>query len=173
MRARMLTSHLAHPFRVRGIEKNSSPPSLVRNLASQTASLDLGRNGSLSEAFRSLASPITFMTLYGGSRLLRCSCQSADGPATVSALRDLIPDQVAPERFYLEELWWFPKQDYTKSSPMQPWAAPLALMGACNSTYPRRPSLRGSFCAPSLTTTQCKPLTRGGRLWFRPRVRTG
>ena len=45
----------------------------------------------------------TFMTIYGdvelaSPRLLRCPCQSADSPATVSPLRDLIPDHVAPER---------------------------------------------------------------------------
>jgi len=38
-------------------------------------------------------------------RLHRCSCQSAEGPATVSPLRTLIPDYVAPERLYLEARW--------------------------------------------------------------------
>jgi hypothetical protein len=36
------------------------------------------------------------------SRLHRCPCQRTDGPATVSPLRRLIPDRVAPERLYLE-----------------------------------------------------------------------
>ena len=54
--------------------------------------------------------PIQFHTLYGDVELLsprlhRCACQGADGPATVSPLRDLIPDHVAPERLYLEARW--------------------------------------------------------------------
>jgi hypothetical protein len=54
--------------------------------------------------------PVIFMTLYGdvklsGPRLYRCSCQGDDGPATVSPLRALIPDYVAPERLYLEARW--------------------------------------------------------------------
>jgi hypothetical protein len=51
--------------------------------------------------------PINFMTLYGDVRL--CSprlhhyqCQSIEGLNTVSPLRSLIPDHVAPERLYLE-----------------------------------------------------------------------
>ena len=51
-----------------------------------------------------------FRTLYGdvqlaSPRLHRCPCQDGDGPATVSPLRGLIPDQVAPERLYLEARW--------------------------------------------------------------------
>jgi hypothetical protein len=54
--------------------------------------------------------PVIFMTLYGdvklsSPRLHRCPCQGADGPATVSPLRALIPDYVAPERLYLEARW--------------------------------------------------------------------
>jgi hypothetical protein len=54
--------------------------------------------------------PITFRTLYGdvelsSPRLHRCPCQGADGPATVSPLRTLIPDYVAPEQLYLEARW--------------------------------------------------------------------
>src|SRR5271163_1408251 len=54
--------------------------------------------------------PLVFRTLYGdiqlnSSRLHRCPCQGVDGPATVSPLRDLIPDHVAPERLYLETRW--------------------------------------------------------------------
>ena len=54
--------------------------------------------------------PVTFMTLYGdvqlsSPRLNRCPCQTADGPATVSPLRDLLPDHVAPERLYLAARW--------------------------------------------------------------------
>jgi len=54
--------------------------------------------------------PIQFHTLYGdvemcSQRLHRCPCQSCDGPATVSPLRDLLPDHVAPERLYLEARW--------------------------------------------------------------------
>jgi hypothetical protein len=54
--------------------------------------------------------PINFMTLYGDVRL--CSlrlhhyqCQSIEGLNTVSPLRSLIPDHVAPERLYLEARW--------------------------------------------------------------------
>jgi len=32
-------------------------------------------------------------------------CQGTDGPASVSPLRDLIPNHVAPERLYLEARW--------------------------------------------------------------------
>ncbi len=51
---------------------------------------------------------VTFMTLYGdvqlsSPRLYRCACQNSDGAATVSPLRNLIPDHhIAPERLYLE-----------------------------------------------------------------------
>jgi hypothetical protein len=52
--------------------------------------------------------PVVFLTLYGdvrvaSPRLRRCPCH--DGPATVSPLRNLIPDYVAPERLYLEARW--------------------------------------------------------------------
>ncbi len=54
--------------------------------------------------------PVVFLTLYGdvrvaSPRLHRCPCQGANGPATVSLLRNLIPDYVAPERLYLETRW--------------------------------------------------------------------
>ena len=54
--------------------------------------------------------PVVFMTLYGdvqltSPRLHRCPCQSTDGPATISLLRALLPDHVAPERLYLEARW--------------------------------------------------------------------
>jgi len=54
--------------------------------------------------------PVVFLTLYGdvriaSPRLHRCPCQSTNGPATVSPLRALIPDHVAPERLYLEARW--------------------------------------------------------------------
>jgi hypothetical protein len=50
---------------------------------------------------------VVFLTLYGdvgisSPRLHRCPCQSTEGPATLSPLRALIPDYVAPERLYLE-----------------------------------------------------------------------
>ncbi|SEF00597.1 hypothetical protein SAMN05519104_7671 [Rhizobiales bacterium GAS188] len=53
---------------------------------------------------------VVFLTLYGdvqiaSPRLHRCPCQSADGPATVSPLRNLIPDYITPERLYLEARW--------------------------------------------------------------------
>jgi hypothetical protein len=68
--------------------------------------------------------PVTFMTLYGdvelvSPRLLRCPCcQGTDSPATVSPLRDLIPDHVAPERLYLEARW----------SSLVPYAAAAGLL---------------------------------------------
>jgi hypothetical protein len=54
--------------------------------------------------------PVVFHTLYGdveldSPRLYCCPCQKADGPATVSPLRDLIGNRVAPERLYLEARW--------------------------------------------------------------------
>jgi hypothetical protein len=54
--------------------------------------------------------PIQFHTLYGdlalrSPRLHRCPCQGTEGPATVSPLRDLLSDHVAPERLYLEARW--------------------------------------------------------------------
>ncbi|MGH7160270.1 MAG: ISKra4 family transposase [Acetobacteraceae bacterium] len=66
---------------------------------------------------------LVFMTLYGdvrlsSPRLHRCPCQSTDGPATVSPLRDLIPDHVAPERLYLEARW----------SSLAPYAAAAGLL---------------------------------------------
>lgn len=66
---------------------------------------------------------VIFMTLYGdvrlsSPRLHRCPCQSTDGPATVSPLRRLIPDHVAPERLYLEARW----------SSLVPYAAAAGLL---------------------------------------------
>ncbi|MGH8128290.1 MAG: ISKra4 family transposase, partial [Gammaproteobacteria bacterium] len=54
--------------------------------------------------------PVIFMTLYGdvrlsSPRLHRCPCQITGSPATVSPLRTLMPDHVAPERLYLESRW--------------------------------------------------------------------
>ena len=54
--------------------------------------------------------PVVFRTLFGdveldSPRLHRCECQDTTGPATVSPLRDLITDHVAPERLYLEARW--------------------------------------------------------------------
>jgi hypothetical protein len=54
--------------------------------------------------------PVLFLTLYGdvkfaSPRLHRCPCQSLAGTATVSPLRNLLPDYVAPERLYLEARW--------------------------------------------------------------------
>ena len=53
---------------------------------------------------------MVFLTLYGDVRMVsprlhRCPCKSTNGPATVSPLRALIPDYVAPERLYLEARW--------------------------------------------------------------------
>jgi hypothetical protein len=56
--------------------------------------------------------PVVFRTLFGDVELdsprlhrCQCQCQDTDGPATVSPLRDLITDHVAPERLYLEARW--------------------------------------------------------------------
>src|ERR1700733_12026644 len=54
--------------------------------------------------------PIVFLTLYGdvqiaSPRLYCCPCENTDGAATVSPLRNLLPDYVAPERLYLEARW--------------------------------------------------------------------
>ena len=88
--------------------------------------------------------PVIFMTLYGdvqlaSPRLHRCPCQGADGPATVSPLRALIPDYVAPERLYLEARW----------SSLVPYAAAaglladvLPIMSGANATTLREHTLR-------------------------------
>ena len=57
--------------------------------------------------------PVVFLTLYGdvqiaSPRLYRCPCENIEGPATVSPLRNLLPDYVAPERLYLEARWASP-----------------------------------------------------------------
>ncbi len=54
--------------------------------------------------------PVTFHTLFGDVRLKspRYCLPLADdesGPATISPLRKLIPDHIAPERLYLETRW--------------------------------------------------------------------
>ena len=54
--------------------------------------------------------PIVFRTLFGDVRLAsprfhRCRCRDGAGPATVSPLKDLFSDHVAPERLYLETRW--------------------------------------------------------------------
>jgi hypothetical protein len=88
--------------------------------------------------------PVIFMTLYGdvklsSLRLHRCPCQGTDGPATVSPLRALIPDHVAPERLYLEARW----------SSLVPYAAAaglladvLPIMSGANATTLREHTLR-------------------------------
>lgn len=54
--------------------------------------------------------PVTFHTLFGDIRLRSPryalpNPEGSGGPATVSPLRQLIPDHVAPERLYLETRW--------------------------------------------------------------------
>jgi hypothetical protein len=56
------------------------------------------------------SNPAVFRTLYGdislrSMRLHRCPCQPSSGPATISPLRELVSDHVAPERLYLEAKW--------------------------------------------------------------------
>ena len=53
---------------------------------------------------------VTFHTLFGDVRLKSpryClpRIDGANGPATISPLRALIPDHIAPERLYLETRW--------------------------------------------------------------------
>ncbi len=67
--------------------------------------------------------PIVFRTLYGdvplaSPRLHRCPCQSDKEPGTVSPLRYLMPDHIAPERLYLEARW----------SSLVPYAAAAELL---------------------------------------------
>jgi hypothetical protein len=88
--------------------------------------------------------PVIYMTLYGdvklsSPRLHRCPCQGADGPATVSPLRALIPDYVAPERLYLEARW----------ASLVPYASAaglladvLPIMSGANATTLREHTLR-------------------------------
>jgi hypothetical protein len=54
--------------------------------------------------------PVVFHSLYGdvaiaSPRLVRCTCQGTDGPATVAPLREIMPDPIAPERLFLEARW--------------------------------------------------------------------
>ncbi len=54
--------------------------------------------------------PVTFHTLFGDVRLMSpryalLNKGKDDGPTTVSPLRQLIPDHIAPERLYLETRW--------------------------------------------------------------------
>jgi hypothetical protein len=67
--------------------------------------------------------PIVFRSLFGDIRLAsprfrRCRCQGQGGPATVSPLRELLPDHVAPERLYLEARW----------ASLAPYAATAAML---------------------------------------------
>ncbi len=54
--------------------------------------------------------PVTFHTLFGDVRLRSPryalpESEGRNGPGTVSPLRQLIPDHIAPERLYLETRW--------------------------------------------------------------------
>ena len=53
---------------------------------------------------------VVFHTLYGdidldSPRLYRCTCQIEKDSATLSLLKELIPDRISPERRYLETRW--------------------------------------------------------------------
>lgn len=53
---------------------------------------------------------VVFHTLYGdidldSPRLYRCACQIEKDAATLSLLKELIPDRISPERRYLETRW--------------------------------------------------------------------
>ena len=74
----------------------------------------LGRRRHCASCGRRLRSkggyPIVFRTLFGDVRLASprfhwCWCWERTGPATVSPLKDLFSDHVAPERLYLETRW--------------------------------------------------------------------
>jgi hypothetical protein len=82
--------------------------------------------------------PVIFMTLYGDVKL-SSPCQGVADPATVSPLRTLIPDYVAPERLYLEARW----------ASLVPYAAAaglladvLPIMSGANATTLRKHTLR-------------------------------
>jgi hypothetical protein len=54
--------------------------------------------------------PIVFRSLFGDVRLAsprfhRCRCAGQAGPGTISSLKELLSDHVAPERLYLETRW--------------------------------------------------------------------
>jgi hypothetical protein len=88
--------------------------------------------------------PFVFRTLYGdvplaSPRLHRCSCQAGVASATISPLRELMPDRVAPERLYLEARW----------SSLAPYAATAGLLAdvlpiasGANATTVRQHTLR-------------------------------
>jgi hypothetical protein len=92
--------------------------------------------------------PVIFMTLYGdvklsSPRLHRCPCQGVDGPATVSPLRALIPDYVAPERLYLEARWasLVPTPLRPGCSPTSCRSCPVPMPPRCGSTLCVSPSV--------------------------------
>ena len=67
--------------------------------------------------------PVLFRSLFGEIRLMgprfhRCWCQDRDGPATLSPLKELLSDHVAPERLYLETRW----------ASLAPYAATAAML---------------------------------------------
>lgn len=90
--------------------------------------------------------PVTFHTLFGDVRLKSpryClpRIDGANGPATISPLRTLIPDHIAPERLYLETRW----------ASLVPYAATAELLAdvlpiACgaNATTVRQHALRAA-----------------------------
>lgn len=90
--------------------------------------------------------PITFHTLFGDVRLKSpryClpRIDGANGPATISPLRKLIPDHVAPERLYLETRW----------ASLVPYAAAAELLAdvlpidcGANATTVRQHALRAA-----------------------------
>lgn len=90
--------------------------------------------------------PVTFHTLFGDVRLRSPryalpNMGGGNGPATVSPLRQLIPDHIAPERLYLETRW---------ASPV-PYAAAAELLAdvlpidcGSNATTVRQHALRAA-----------------------------
>ncbi|MER9217110.1 ISKra4 family transposase [Mesorhizobium sp. M0663] len=90
--------------------------------------------------------PVIFRTLFGDVRLKSPRyClpreERGNGPATISPLRELIPDHIAPERLYLETRW----------ASLVPYAAAAELMAdvlpidsGTNATTVRQHALRAA-----------------------------
>lgn len=90
--------------------------------------------------------PVTFHTLFGDVRLKSPRyylprAEGANGPATISPLRELIPDHIAPERLYLETRW----------ASLVPYAAAAELLAdvlsidcGANATTVRQHALRAA-----------------------------
>ena len=88
--------------------------------------------------------PVTFHTLFGDIRLKSpryCLPRTDDGsgPATISPLRKLIPDHIAPERLYLETRW---ASLVPYAAAAEPLADVLPIDCGANATTVRQHALR-------------------------------